>query len=83
MSRGFVFSLFISNILSELYKLIFLCSDTDLFGVVNAGLPVCHGMGVRKVVVVALILVGKHTVRHYRLGVYGIGSGHIKGNGVK
>ena len=51
------FILFISNILSKLYKLIFLCSDTDLFGVVNTGLPVRHWMGVSKVVVVALILV--------------------------
>ena len=50
---------------------------------VNTGLPVRHGMGVSKAVMVALILVGKHTVRHYRLGVYGVGAGHIKGNGVK
>ena len=64
-------------------QLIFICAKADLFGMFNAGSPVCGGKHGSEVVVTFVVCFRKAGIGDHRLGIYCICACNVKSHRVK
>ena len=64
-------------------ELIFICAKADLFGMFNAGSPVCGGKHGSEVVVTFVVCFRKAGIGDHRLGIYCICACNVKSHRVK